>query len=62
MNKGVVSDAFTGTGYPKHIWTYDGTRVFEATYGGSVEGAYHGYPIRKSDPLFDDVVDAWNKS
>ncbi len=35
--------------------------MFEATYGGSKNGLYHGYPIRKSDPFFAEVTREWEK-
>jgi len=60
VERGLVSDATTGTGYPKQMWVFDGRRVFEAMYGGSREGVYHGYPIRRSDPLYEEIVSAWS--
>jgi hypothetical protein len=58
--RGLVSDATTSSGFPKQIWVVDEKdRVFEAMYGGSRDGRYHGYPIRRSDPLFQKVRDAW---
>jgi len=59
IEAGLVSEDFAGPGYPKHLWVFDGNRVFEAIAGS--HGAYHGYPIRKTDPLFDDVVEAWRR-
>jgi hypothetical protein len=59
---GLVSVAFTTTGFPKQLWVVDGAdRVFELMYGGSVDGRYHGYPVRRSDPLYDEVRAAWRK-
>lgn len=60
IEHGIVSEAFTGDGFPKQLWIYDGVNVFEAMHGGSTSGSYHGYPIRKSDPLFDELLEAWN--
>ncbi|HWN66725.1 MAG TPA: hypothetical protein VNM90_03735 [Haliangium sp.] len=34
-------------------------RVFELMYGGSRTGRYHGYPIRRTNPLFDEVSKIW---
>jgi hypothetical protein len=57
---GLVSEATGAPGFPKHLWVVStGGQVFEAIYGGSRTGAYHGYPIRKADPLFAEVVAAW---
>ena len=57
---GLVSEATPARGFPKQMWVFDGERVFEAMYGGSRPGCYHGYPIRRSDPLFDEIVAMWN--
>lgn len=48
--------------FPKQLWVVDEDgQVFEAMYGGSREGAYHGYPIRKTDPFFDEVHRTWKR-
>jgi hypothetical protein len=60
IERGLVSETDAGGGFPKQIWVYDGEHVFEAMHGGTARGCYHGYPIRKSDPFFDDVIEAWN--
>ncbi len=58
---GLVSEQFVGQ-FPKYMWVIDGEgRAFEAIYGGSRTGRYHGYPIRRSNPFFDEIVDAWNR-
>lgn len=60
--RGLVSDATVAGGFPKQIWVVDDEgRVFEAMYGGSREGCYHGYPIRRSDPLFQQVREVWGQ-
>jgi hypothetical protein len=58
---GLVSENNSSTGLPKHLWVVNEDRVFEATYGGSRPGRYHGYPIRRSDPLFEEVRAAWRE-
>lgn len=61
IRRGLVSEATTPTGFPKEFWVVDKDgNVFEAMYGGSRDGCYHGYPIRRSDPLFDAVRKAWS--
>lgn len=58
--RGLVSEQTAANGWPKHLWLVDEDgRVFEATYGGSRPGRYHGYPIRKDDPFFEKVIEAW---
>lgn len=62
LDGGLVSDAEGAPGFPKQMWVVDENgQVFEAMYGGSRTGLYHGYPIRRSDPFFDEVVRAWEK-
>lgn len=60
LERGLVSEATAADGLPKQLWVVDEEgRVFEAMYGGSVRGRYHGYPIRRADPLFSAVTKAW---
>ena len=60
---GLASEGSASGGFPKQLWVVDDAgQVFEAMYGGSRQGAYHGYPIRRSDSLFDEVVEAWGKA
>ena len=60
IDRGLVSEAIAADGLPKQLWAVDDTgQVFEAMYGGSAPGRYHGYPIRRTDPLFDEVSKAW---
>ena len=57
---GLVSEATAQDGFPKQLWAVDEHgRVFEAMYGGSKVGSYHGYPIRRSDPLSQKVLRLW---
>lgn len=59
---GLVSESEGAPGFPKQLWVVaDDGQVFEAIYGGSRTGAYHGYPIRRSDPFFDEVTTAWEQ-
>lgn len=60
IERGLVSEDFTTDGFPKQLWVYDGVNAFEAMLGGSTRGCYHGYPIRKTDPFFDELREAWN--
>ncbi len=57
---GLVSAKDKRDGFPAQMWVVDDNgRVFEMIYGGSREGCYHGYPIRRSNPLFDKISTAW---
>jgi hypothetical protein len=60
IDRGLVSNATTPEGFPKQMWVVDEHgQVFEAMYGGSRPGRYHGYPVRRTDPLFQQVAEAW---
>ena len=60
--RGLVSEARTPSGFPKEFWVIDDEgNVFEAMYGGSQDGCYHGYPVRRNDPLFAEVVKRWSR-
>ena len=60
IDVGIVSAATAAPGFPKQIWVLDDQgRVFEAMHGGSATGRYHGYPIRREDPLFERIQLAW---
>ena len=53
IEHGLVSETADADGFPKEIWVVDeGGNVFEAIHGGSTKSAYHGYPIRRSDPFY----------
>jgi len=60
IDVGLVSAKDKATGFPAQMWVIDQNgRVFELIYGGSRTGRYHGYPIRRSNPLFDKISTAW---
>ncbi len=62
IEHGLVSEAMTPEGLPKQLWVVDeNDQVFEAMHGGTRPGCYHGYPIRRSDPLYDEVLAAWRQ-
>lgn len=60
IDRGLVSESSGAPGFPKQLWVVDDNgRVFEAMHGGVAAGIYHGYPIRREDPLFDRIREAW---
>jgi hypothetical protein len=60
IERGLVSASTAYNGMPKQLWVVDDSgQVYEAMFGGS--GSYHGYPIRRSDPFFQVVIDLWNR-
>jgi hypothetical protein len=62
IDGGLVSEGTSAPGFPKQLWVVaENGQVFEAMYGGSRTGLYHGYPIRREDPFFDEVVNAWER-
>ncbi|HAO09850.1 MAG TPA: hypothetical protein DCQ51_01365 [Planktothrix sp. UBA8407] len=56
---GLVSDRVEGQ-YPKNVWSVmdDGTPL-EAQLESSEQGSYHGYPIPKEDPFYEEVINQW---
>lgn len=63
IERGIASEATATDGLPKQLWAVNESgQVFEAMYGGSQPGCYHGYPIRRSDPLFEKIVNLWEAS
>lgn len=60
IDGGLVCEGSYEATFPKQLWVVHEDRVYEAMYGGSEAGCYHGYPIRRSDPLFGEVVARWN--
>lgn len=61
IERGLASEKTVADGLPKQLWVVDENgRVFEAMHGGSTPGSYHGYPIRRTDPLFTEVSKRWN--
>jgi hypothetical protein len=62
IDGGLASETIGAPGFPKQLWVVtENGQVFEAMYGGSTTGLYHGYPIRRSDPFFAEVVNAWER-
>ena len=62
IDGGLASVSTAANNFPKQLWAVDGNgRVFEGMYGGSKSGYYHGYPIRRNDPLFKEITEAWNR-
>lgn len=57
IDGGLVSDNLGYDTFPKELWLIDDEgNAFEAMYGGSKDGAYHGYPIRRSDPFYAELA------
>lgn len=62
IERGLVSEARTTGGFPKEFWVVDDEgNVYEAMYGGSRDGCYHGYPVRRNDSLFHEVTTRWGQ-
>jgi hypothetical protein len=62
ITAGLVSAKDKAEGFPAQMWVVDDDgRVFEMIYGGSRPGRYHGYPIRRANPLFDKITSAWSE-
>ncbi|MDB9310574.1 hypothetical protein PN471_18490 [Aphanizomenon sp. CS-733/32] len=59
IKMGLVSDRSTGF-WPKNVWSImdDGTPL-EAQLESSEQGSYHGYPMQKTDPFYEEVIKQW---
>ncbi|MEB3311585.1 MAG: hypothetical protein VKJ02_15270 [Snowella sp.] len=56
---GLVSDRVEGD-WPKNVWSVmdDGTPL-EAQLESLEQGSYHGYPMQKTDPFYEKVINQW---
>ena len=61
IKRGAIS-ADADQGFPRHVWsvTEDG-RVLEARCDDFAAGQYHGYPLDRSDPMADLVIQRWKE-
>ncbi len=60
---GLVSEQ-NRNGFPKYIWSVENGEspiVFEAILENEGTGQYHGYPLKKNDPIYEDVLERWRK-
>ncbi len=56
--EGLVSEDFISELFPKYIWIVDSDgQAFEAIHGGTHTGHYHGYPVRRTEPFFEKLLD-----
>ncbi len=63
MRCGLVSD-HEENGWPKNIWAVverDNLIPLEAQLENSATGCYHGYPLLKNDPFYEEVLERWRK-
>jgi hypothetical protein len=61
LEKGMVSDR-EQNGWPKNIWSVTSQgKPLEAQLENPLIGAYHGYPVPESDPMFSEIIVQWNK-
>ena len=57
---GLVSEQWRG-GYPQNVWSVtDDGYPLEAQLENAGTGAYHGYPMPKTDPFRDTVLKRWS--
>ncbi len=62
FERGLVSEQWTAEGFPKQLWSVDEDgQPYEAMHGGAKPDCYHGYPVRKADPFFDELTEAWGR-
>lgn len=60
IDGGLVSEGTGRHEFPRRMWLVAEHHVFELKLGGSVAGRYHGFPVRRSNPYYDLIVQAWN--
>jgi hypothetical protein len=57
-----VGDDFV-EGFPRRLWVVAADQTaFEVKLGGNRLGAYHGYPVRRSNPHYDAIIEAWGQA
>lgn len=57
IKNGLVSDRFTGLWPPKNVWSVmDDGIALEAQLELPEQGSYHGYPMQKTDPFYEEVI------
>lgn len=67
IERGLISVQKTTIGFPKNIWSViklkDGKEVpLEAQLENPHAGTYHGYPLPKTDPMHEKVLEKWRTS
>ncbi len=59
IKNGLVSDRVVGQ-WPKNVWSVmDDETLLEAQLESCEKGAYHGYPLPKEDPFYEEVIKQW---
>jgi len=59
LRRGMVS-VREKSGWPRSVWAVTGEGIpVEGMLENSVRGAYHGYPLPKSDPLYEVILREW---
>lgn len=62
IRKGLIAEQSRG-GYPQNVWavTQNG-QPLEAQLENEAQGVYHGYPMPKTDPFQEQVLERWRQS
>ncbi len=59
IKMGLISDRTEGC-WPKNVWSVmDNGTPLEAQLESREQGSYHGYPIPKTDPFYEEVIQQW---
>ena len=60
INTGLVSEQRRGQ-FPQNVWSVtDKGMPVEAQLENRDQGVYHGYPLLRIDPLYEEVLRRWN--
>ena len=61
VRRGMISEQSRGE-FPQNIWcvTDDGFPL-EAQLENQAQGIYHGYPVPRTDPMRNEILERWNQ-
>lgn len=67
VKRGLISEQINESGFPKCIWSVleleNGNLVpLESQLENPLLGVYHGYPLPKADPMYEEVLKRWGES
>jgi hypothetical protein len=62
IRRGLIAEHRRGE-YPRNVWAVtEGGQPMEAQLENEAQGVYHGYPMPKTDPFQEQVLERWERS
>jgi hypothetical protein len=62
IRRGLIADQSRGE-YPQNVWAVtENGQPMEAQLENEAQGVYHGYPMPKTDPFQEQVLERWRRS